>query len=109
MSTREAIKDNSFSWFWLFNFFFDDLSNHLIIYKTSRFNNSSDFFNQILVKSTSNSSFEYFADLVASWHMIVAEILSEKFGVGSFAYSGGSKEEEKLLFAGGEVVSHSAG
>lgn len=41
--------------------------------------------------------------------MVVVEIFAEEFGVGAFADSGGAKEEEEFLFAGGEVVENAGG
>jgi len=107
LSSGETIENNTFCWFGFFNFFLDDLGNNLITHKSSRFDDSSNLFNQIFIKGTTDCSLKNFTDLITSWDVIVSKIFSEPFSISSLSYSWSTEEEKEFLTAGGEVANNS--
>ena len=99
----ESIEDDSFCWFRFFDFLVNDIDNDRVTDESTWFDDTSDGFYEIFVESAADGSFEYFSDLISGGNVVVVEIFSEQFGVGAFAYSWCSEEEEEFLFAWGEV------
>ena len=73
----ETVEDDSFSRFGFFHFFIEDLNYNLVTDKTSRLDDSSDFFNEVFIKVVTNGSFQDFPDLISGGYVIVSEVFPE--------------------------------
>lgn len=101
LSPGESVQNDSLSRLWLLDLLVNDLDNNLVTDQTASFDDTSDGFNEVFVKTAADSALEDFPDLITGGNVIVIEVFSEEFSIGSFTDSGCSEEEEEFLLGGG--------
>jgi hypothetical protein len=109
LSPWEAVEDDSFGRLGLLHLFVDDLDHDLVLNKTARLDDALDRLDEGLVEASADGTFQDFSDFVSSRNVVVAEILSEKFGVGALADTWSPEEEDELLAAAAEAVDKAVG